>query len=100
MTNQAGRCMPKYCFRVLAFCIALTVAACSKVTPENYQKVESGMTRDQVYAILGEPDEVSGGGVGSLTMSAERWEGRTQVISVTFGGEKVVLKSIDERQSE
>jgi hypothetical protein len=70
------------------------VAACSPVTAENYAKVKAGMTREEVYAILGKPDEVAGGDIGPISMSAETWKGRKQTVKVTFGGDKVALKSI------
>lgn len=70
------------------------IAACSRATPENYAKVDSGMTRDEVYEILGKPDEIAGGGIGKLTVSSETWKGHQKVIQVTFGGDKVALKSI------
>lgn len=72
----------------------LLVAACSSVTAENYAKVRSGMSRAEVYDILGQPDEVTGGGVGPLTFSSEIWNGRKQTIGVTFSGDTVALKSI------
>lgn len=72
----------------------LLVAACSRATPENYAKLRGGMEREQVYEILGKPDEVAGGGIGELTISSETWKGHKQTIHVTFGGEKVALKSI------
>lgn len=76
------------------------LAACSRVSAENYSKVRAGMSRDQVYEILGQPDEVTGGGFGPLTISAETWKGRKQTIHVTFGGEKVALKSIGANDAE
>lgn len=76
------------------------VASCSRATPENYAKIDAGMTREEVYAILGKPDEVSGGGIGKLTVSAEVWKGSKNTIQVTFGpGEKVALKSIAETRA-
>ncbi|MGQ0501600.1 MAG: outer membrane protein assembly factor BamE domain-containing protein [Panacagrimonas sp.] len=78
----------------------LLVAACTRVTPENYAKLEAGMTRSQVYEILGKPDEVSGGGIGKLTVSGETWKGRGQTITVTFGGDQVVLKGISQDKPE
>lgn len=74
--------------------VVLLIAACSRVTPENYAKVQAGMTKAEVYDILGKPDEVSGGGIGKLTVSGETWKGRGQTITVTFGGDKVVIKGI------
>lgn len=79
---------------------AMLVAACSRATVENYSKIQAGMTRDQVYEILGQPDEVSGGGIGQLTVSSEVWKGRKQTIQVTFGSDKVALKSIAQRLPE
>lgn len=75
------------------------VAACSRATAENYAKVQSGMSRDEVYEILGKPDEVAGGGLGQLTISSETWKGRKQTIHVTFGGDKVALKSIGSNEA-
>lgn len=72
----------------------LLVAACSRATAENYTKIQAGMTRPQVYEILGKPDEINGGGIGKLSISSETWRGRHQTIHITFGGDQVALKSI------
>ena len=76
----------------------LLLAACSRVTGENYGKIQDGMTREEVYAILGRPDKVGGGGIGPLEMSAETWKGGGQTITVTFGNGKVVIKAIGETE--
>lgn len=78
----------------------ILVAACSRVTAENYSKIESGMARDEVYGVLGKPDEVTGGGLGKFTFSSEIWKGRKQTISVTFSGDQVALKSIGQTAKE
>lgn len=83
----------------LALAVAL-LAGCSAVTPENYARIQAGMTRDEVYQILGKPSEVSGGGIGPLTVSNETWTGGKHSIRITFGGDKVALKSIDAAGSE
>lgn len=79
---------------VLAGAMLVIIAACSPVTADNYAKVKAGMTREEVYAILGKPDEVAGGDIGPISMSGETWKGRKQTVKITFGGDKVVLKSI------
>ncbi|MGH8460816.1 MAG: outer membrane protein assembly factor BamE domain-containing protein [Stenotrophobium sp.] len=79
----------------LALACGLALSACSKATADNYAKLEAGMTQDQVHAILGKPDQVSGGGIGSLTMNTETWNGSSQTISVTFAGDKLALKNIE-----
>lgn len=85
----------RYCL-LAPLAAVMLVAACTRVTAENYSKLESGMSHDEVYAVLGKPDEVRGGGLGKFTFSSEVWKGRKQTISVTFSGDKVALKSIDE----
>lgn len=72
----------------------LLLAACSKVNADNYAKISTGMTRDEVHGILGSPSDTSGGGIGDLTMTTETWKGSKQVIHVNFVGEKVALKTI------
>ncbi len=75
------------------------LAGCSRVTTENYAKVEVGMPRTEVYGILGRPDEVSGGALGPLSISNETWKGRNQTINITFGGDHVALKAIGQNAS-
>lgn len=75
---------------------ALMLGACSRVTLENYQKLEAGMTHEQVYALLGKPEQVSGGGVGNMSFSNETWSGGGRHIRLTFGGDKLLLKTIED----
>lgn len=74
---------------------ALLASACSKATAENYAKVQTGMSRDEVHALLGNPDETSGSSFAGLAMSTETWKGSKDTISVTYTGEKLALKSIE-----
>ena len=82
---------------MLAFALLL---GCSKATQENYNKVESGMSQEEVYGILGKPDEVNSGSIGSLTASSETWRGRDHTISVKFANGEVKMKSITANQKE
>jgi len=79
---------------LLAAAVLVLLAACSRVNADNYAKVTSGMTRDEVHKILGAPDSASGGGIGNLTMTTETWKSAKQTISITFTGDKVALKSL------
>jgi hypothetical protein len=74
--------------------LAVLAACTSKVNADSYAKVKANMTRDQVYNVLGKPDEVSGGDIGPISMATETWKGSKETVKVTFGGDKVVLKSI------
>jgi hypothetical protein len=84
----------------VAATLLLTLAACSRVTADNYAKLETGMSRSEVHALLGAPDEVSGGGIGRMTLMTERWDGRKHVISVTYAGDELAIKSIESRNKE
>ena len=79
----------------LAGLLMLTLIACSKVTPDNYGKLEAGMSQEEVHKILGQPDDVSGGGIGTLTLSTETWNGPKHVVRITFAGDKMTIKSIE-----
>jgi hypothetical protein len=82
----------------LAAVLLLGLAACSRVTADNYDRLQTGMTRAEVHALLGAPDKVSGGGIGRMTLMTEHWDGRKHAISVTYAGEKLAIKSIESRQ--
>ncbi len=78
-------------FLILVFLLA----ACSKVSEENYRKVEEGMTEEQVVAILGKPTESSSVSVLGIGGTVSRWESGDAVITVRFVNGKVGLKSYD-----
>lgn len=87
--------------RAMLVTITLALAACgSKVNPENYGKIENGMTRDQVYSAIGKPTEVSSAGIGNLTASNETWRGDDHTISITFANDKVRFKSMSSNSAE
>ncbi|MCU7553875.1 outer membrane protein assembly factor BamE [Alteromonas sp. ASW11-19] len=47
-------------YRLLPFILsALLLAGCSKLTKENYDKLEAGMSREEVEAIIGDADNCS-----------------------------------------
>src|SRR2546428_3669296 len=64
--------------------LALLLAACSRITQENYQKIEDDMTEQQVVAILGKPTESNSMSVLGVSGTASRWVGNEGVITVRF----------------
>jgi outer membrane protein assembly factor BamE (lipoprotein component of BamABCDE complex) len=44
-------------YLLLAGVVLMCLSACSRITPENFDKIKVGMTSDQVKAILGSPTE-------------------------------------------
>jgi hypothetical protein len=80
----------------LAAALALLIAACSKVTQENYAKVRNGMTEQQVYAILGQPTEEASRDMLGMSATTAKWVSGDTVINIQFVGGKVVLRSFDQ----
>ncbi|MDY7567600.1 hypothetical protein QN400_11870 [Pseudomonas sp. RTC3] len=72
---------------LLSFCVLL--AACSKVTQENYSKISSGMPKAEVEKLLGSPTDCS----GALGMSSCTWGDQKTFISVQYAGDKVLMFS-------
>jgi hypothetical protein len=88
--------------------LAFVVTGCgSKISQSNYDKVQSGMTQDQVEAILGPGKEqgsssvnvpgmsVGGVSVAGVSTSAKvlMWQDGTKIITITFQDEKVAAKA-------
>jgi ATP-dependent DNA ligase len=70
----------------------LLVGCGSKVTQDNFDKIQAGMTREEVKSILGEPTESSGVGVGAISGDAWVWKKDGTVITIQFVGGKVLAK--------
>jgi hypothetical protein len=71
------------------------LAACSKVTQENYAKIREGMTEQEVHAILGSPTESSTKTVLGVSGTASRWISGDTAITIRFVNGKVALSSFD-----
>jgi len=84
--------------RVVAFAAllaALLAAGCSRINQENFGRIETGMTEQEVVSILGSPSESSSGSLLGLSGTASRWVGRDAEINVRFVGGKVATKTYD-----
>jgi hypothetical protein len=71
--------------------LALLVAACSKLTAENYAKIKVGMAYAEVTGILGDP--ASCNDIAGFKMC--RWGDDKSSVTVRFVGDKVVLHSAE-----
>jgi hypothetical protein len=63
------------------------LSACSKLTPENFNKIKSGMEYAQVVEILGEPSRCD----SLLIAKSCIWGDDKKKIDVKFVSDKVVL---------
>ncbi len=80
-------------WRLLALVVLL--AACSKVTQENYLRIEEGMTEQEVNAVLGKPTESNSVNVLGVSGTVSRWVGADGVITVRFINGKAGIKTFD-----
>lgn len=73
------------------FGLLALLAACSKITQDNYDKLQTGMTYEQVQGVLGQPSSCSDVlGVKNCT-----WGDAKRHIDVSFLGDKALAFSAD-----
>jgi len=80
---------------LLAFAALLALTACTRITQENFSRIDPGMTEQEVVSILGAPSESSSGSLLGISGTASRWRGRDAEITVRFVGGKVATKTFD-----
>ena len=82
-----GRTAGRICVTALLASVLL-VGCGSKITQENFDKIQTGMSREDVKAILGEPTESS----GAISGDSWVWKKDGTVITIQFVGGKVLAK--------
>lgn len=80
---------------IAALSAAVLLAACSKLTLENFGTIQDGMTEQQVAAILGSPTESSSGSVLGISGTSSVWRDGEVTITVRFVNGKVAMKTFD-----
>ncbi|BCO27809.1 hypothetical protein MIZ03_2700 [Rhodoferax lithotrophicus] len=65
----------------------IALAGCSKITAENYAKLQTGMPQTEVNAILGKPDSCD----DVLGFKSCRWGDDKSNVTVRFVADKLVL---------
>ncbi len=75
---------------IVLLILCMIFLGCSKLTRENYGKIEMGMEYEQVVDIIGNPDECD----AALGTKKCVWGNDEKNISISFIGEKVVLPSM------
>lgn len=80
--------------KMIAVLSLVFLCACSsKVTQQNYQKVQTNMTFEQVTEILGTPSKQTAIPLGALSINAATWMKGNQKIVVQFLDNKVAFKN-------
>lgn len=71
--------------------VLLLLTACGKLNNENYSKLESGMSKEEVVAILGEPDRCE----SALAFETCRWGDDDKNIEVRFAADNLLAKTAE-----
>jgi hypothetical protein len=81
---------------VLTMVICMSLASCagSKISQENFEKIQTGMPLSQVIAILGEPTESSSVDVAVFSGTVSKWKAGSVTITIQFVNNKVVAKQL------
>jgi hypothetical protein len=75
----------------LALAALLLVTACSRLTEDNLQKVQNGMTTDQVKAILGDPTSSdTSSALGIVSGTTYTYHTSSSDVKITFVNDKVI----------
>lgn len=77
------------------FAALVLLAGCSRITQENFARIQDGMPEQEVHAILGTPAESSNITVLGLSGTSSKWNANDAVISIQFVNGKVRAKSFD-----
>jgi hypothetical protein len=81
----------------LGLALVMLTGCPSKVTLDNYSKIQSGMSLAEVESILGKGTQESGGGaaIGGASISGKimKWGGESKSITITFVNDQVVTKA-------
>ncbi len=67
--------------------LILLLSGCNKVTKENYGKIKSGMTYNEVVEVLGKPEGCS----ETLGISNCEWKNDDAMIAITFISNQVTI---------
>jgi len=88
----------KWVFRTGVIAAVLLLSACfSKVTLDNYNSVNEGMSLSEVVNILGEPNDSSDINLGIASASSNTWKGENgETITIQFFNGKVKLKNFSQ----
>jgi hypothetical protein len=74
---------------------ALLLVSCgAKISAENFERIQDGMTQKEVIAILGEPAETSSVNIAGVSGGMATWKDGNTAISVQFLNGKVQAKQL------
>jgi outer membrane protein assembly factor BamE (lipoprotein component of BamABCDE complex) len=91
-----------FCLVLLAALVGAGLTGCarSKITKDNFDKVNLGMTQEEVQQILGPPTEASGLEVLVFSGTTAKWVQDDSTITIQFVNGKVVAKEFSKQPKQ
>lgn len=87
--------------RILIALTLCTLIACTQpISEENYNKISTGMSYEEVVQILGKPTSTGKFALGEISATTASWEGENAKIIIQFINNQVRLKNFDGKHSE
>ena len=81
--------------RIAALAALLLLAACSKITQENFSKLRDGMSEQEVAAILGSPSTSYSTSALGVSGTSSTWTDGGATITIRFFNGKLAMKSFN-----
>jgi hypothetical protein len=85
---------------LLIFIFAAVIACGSAVNQANFDKIQSGMTMNEVVEILGPPAETSEVGFAGISGTTSKWQHNDNAIVINFLNGKVMAKQFLEGEQK
>lgn len=79
---------------VMVICMSLVSCSGSKISQENFEKIQTGMPLAQVTAILAPATESSSVDVAVVSGTVAKWKAGDVTITIQFVNGKVVAKQL------
>ena len=84
---------------MVLLCSILLLGCGSKVSQENFDKIQTGMTQAEVTSILGNPTESNSIAFGPIGGTTSTWKENNGTITIQFVNEKVIAKVFSGKKS-
>ena len=84
---------------MVLLCSILLLGCGSKVSQENFDKIQTGMTQAEVTSILGNPTESNSIAFGPIGGTTSTWKENSGTITIQFVNDKVIAKAFSGKKS-
>lgn len=73
--------------------LCMLVLACSKLSQQNFDKIQTNMTMKEVIAIIGQPTSSESINVAGISGTSAVWKNKDAEIDIQFLNDRVAVKA-------